>query len=81
MTFEQGRNDLDISDATMLQNIVTENKILPRGSSAATCIISLITLKYTQSNSVCYVQGRPDHRRRRRPAEPHPLHPPGRPQG
>ena len=41
-------------------------------------IVALITLKYTQSNSVCYRERRPGHRRGRRPAEPHPLHPPGR---
>ena len=81
VTFEQGRNDLKIDDATMLQNIVTENQICREAASAATCIIALIALKYTQSNSVCYVQGRPGHRRGRGPAEPHPLHPPGRQQG
>jgi len=55
ITFEQGRNDLQIS-AKLLKNIVTENKDLP-DSAVLDLIISLITLKYTQSNSVCYVAG------------------------
>ncbi len=50
--FEQGRNNLKI-DREMLKNIVTENKNLPE-SAVRDLIISLITLKYTQSNSVCY---------------------------
>ncbi len=54
VTFEQGRNELDIND-TLLQNIVTENTYLPE-SAKRDLIISLITLKYTQSNSVCYVK-------------------------
>ena len=53
ITFEQGRNDLVI-DNTLLKNIVTENKDIPDDKSVM--IISLITLKYTQSNSVCYVK-------------------------
>ena len=52
ITFEQGRNDLLI-DAEMLKNIVTENKELP-DSAKRDLLIALITLKYTQSNSVCY---------------------------
>ena len=52
ITFEQGRNEVKI-DKDMLANIVTENKNLPE-SAARDLIISLITLKYTQSNSVCY---------------------------
>ena len=52
ITFEQGRNEVKI-DADMLGNIVTENKTLP-DSAKRDLIISLITLKYTQSNSVCY---------------------------
>ncbi len=54
VTFEQGRNDLVIDD-TMLTNIVTDCKELPE-SAKHDLIISLITLKYTQSNSVCYVK-------------------------
>ncbi|MDD7295313.1 MAG: phosphoribosylaminoimidazolecarboxamide formyltransferase [Oscillospiraceae bacterium] len=54
VTFEQGRNNLDINDS-MLENIVTENKDLPEDKKHD-LLISLITLKYTQSNSVCYVK-------------------------
>ena len=52
ITFEQGRNNFKIN-RELLSNIVTENKNLP-DSAARDLIISLITLKYTQSNSVCY---------------------------
>lgn len=52
ITFEQGRNNFKI-DQALLSNIVTKNKNLPE-SAAIDLIISLITLKYTQSNSVCY---------------------------
>ena len=52
VTFEQGRNNVKI-DGNMLTNIVTKNKDLP-DSAKRDLIISLITLKYTQSNSVCY---------------------------
>ena len=52
ITFEQGRNNFKI-DRELLQNIVTENKTLPE-EAVRDLIISLITLKYTQSNSVCY---------------------------
>ncbi|WP_026525637.1 phosphoribosylaminoimidazolecarboxamide formyltransferase [Butyrivibrio sp. MB2005] len=55
VTFEQGHNDIEINDE-MLADIVTENKDLP-DSAKKDLIISLITLKYTQSNSVCYVKG------------------------
>ena len=55
ITFEQGRNDLKI-DSEMLKNIVTKNKNLPENAERD-LLISLITLKYTQSNSVCYVYG------------------------
>ncbi len=54
VTFEQGRNDLKI-DAEMLQNLVTDNKELPE-SAKQDLILALITLKYTQSNSVCYAK-------------------------
>ena len=54
VTFEQGRNNLKI-DESMLENIVTENKNLPEDKKHD-LLISLITLKYTQSNSVCYVK-------------------------
>lgn len=55
ITFEQGRNELVIDDA-FFSNIVTENKELPE-SAKIDLAISMITLKYTQSNSVCYVKG------------------------
>lgn len=55
ITFEQGRNELHINDE-LLSNLVTENKEIPE-SAKIDLIISLITLKYTQSNSVCYVKG------------------------
>ena len=54
ITFEQGYNSLDINEE-MLQNIVTENKVLPQ-QAKHDMLLSLITLKYTQSNSVCYVK-------------------------
>ncbi|MDY3030396.1 MAG: phosphoribosylaminoimidazolecarboxamide formyltransferase [Clostridia bacterium] len=54
VTFEQGRNELDINDE-LLSNIVTENKTLS-DESKRDLKIALITLKYTQSNSVCYVK-------------------------
>ena len=52
ITFEQGRNNFEINEA-LLSNLVTENKNLP-DSAKRDLIISLITLKYTQSNSVCF---------------------------
>ncbi len=52
ITFEQGRNNMKI-DRSLLKNIVTENRQLP-ASAERDLIIALITLKYTQSNSVCY---------------------------
>lgn len=55
ITFEQGRNELKVDDE-LLSNFVTANKDLPE-SARIDLIISLITLKYTQSNSVCYVKG------------------------
>lgn len=55
ITFEQGRNNFEINNA-LLDNVVTENKYLP-SSAARDLIIALITLKYTQSNSVCYALG------------------------
>ncbi len=54
ITFEQGHNDLDINE-TLLENIVTENKDIPQNAKLD-LLISLIVLKYTQSNSVCYVK-------------------------
>lgn len=54
ITFEQGRNSIRI-DETLLENIVTENRELP-DEAKRDMIVALITLKYTQSNSVCYVK-------------------------
>ena len=54
ITFEQGRNELKIDDE-LLSNVVTENKTMTE-EEKRDLIISLITLKYTQSNSVCYVK-------------------------
>ena len=54
ITFEQGRNEVEINDS-LLTNIVTKNKDIPE-SARHDMIISLITLKYTQSNSVCFVK-------------------------
>ena len=55
ITFEQGRNDLRIGE-DMLENLVTENKNLT-AEQKRDLVLCLITLKYTQSNSVCYAQG------------------------
>ena len=55
ITFEQGRNELAINADTMLTNWVTENKTVTE-EQKRDLIIALITLKYTQSNSVCYVK-------------------------
>ena len=54
ITFEQGRNNSKI-DASLLANLVTENKELPEDAKRD-LVLSLITLKYTQSNSVCYAK-------------------------
>lgn len=54
VTFQQGRNNFKI-DEELLSNIVTENKDLPQAAKID-MIVALITLKYTQSNSVCYVK-------------------------
>ena len=54
ITFEQGRNEVEINDS-LLTNVVTKNKDIPE-SARHDMIISLITLKYTQSNSVCFVK-------------------------
>ena len=54
ITFEQGRNNFEINDA-LLSNVVTANKELPE-AARRDMLLSLIALKYTQSNSVCYVK-------------------------
>ncbi len=56
VTFEQGRNELKIDETMLMQNIVTENKELTEDAKRD-LLIALITLKYTQSNSVCYAKG------------------------
>ena len=55
ITFEQGRNELKIDDE-LLSNVVTDNKEIPE-SAKIDLAIALITLKYTQSNSVCFAKG------------------------
>lgn len=55
ITFEQGRNELVIDDE-LLANVVTDNKEIPK-EAKIDLAIALITLKYTQSNSVCYAKG------------------------
>ena len=53
VTFEQGRNELKIDEEMLLQNIVTDNKTLTE-EAKRDLLVALITLKYTQSNSVCF---------------------------
>ena len=56
ITFEQGRNEVRLDDPSLFQNIPTQNKTFP-DEARRDLILALITLKYTQSNSVCYVKG------------------------
>ncbi len=55
ITFEQGRNEIDLNDDALFANIPTQNKEIPE-AARRDLVIALITLKYTQSNSVCYVK-------------------------
>ena len=55
VTFEQGRNEIKLDDPTLFENIPTQNKTFS-AEAKRDLIIALITLKYTQSNSVCYVK-------------------------
>lgn len=55
ITFEQGRNEIRLDDHKLFENIPTTNKIFPE-EARRNLVIALITLKYTQSNSVCYVK-------------------------
>ena len=55
VTFEQGRNEIDLTSDALFENIPTENKNFP-AEAKRDLMIALITLKYTQSNSVCYVK-------------------------
>lgn len=56
ITFEQGRNEVNLADDSLFQNIPTKNKTFTE-EAKRDLIIALIVLKYTQSNSVCYVKG------------------------
>ena len=56
ITFEQGRNEVRLDDPALFENIPTENKSFPE-EAKRDLMVALITLKYTQSNSVCYVKG------------------------
>ena len=55
ITFEQGRNEIDLNDPALFANIPTQNKTFT-DEARRDLVIALITLKYTQSNSVCYVK-------------------------
>jgi phosphoribosylaminoimidazolecarboxamide formyltransferase/IMP cyclohydrolase len=55
ITFEQGRNEVKLDDPALFENVPTQNKNFP-ADAKRDLIIALITLKYTQSNSVCYVK-------------------------
>ena len=55
ITFEQGRNEIRLDDPKLFEDIPTTNKIFPE-EARRNLVIALITLKYTQSNSVCYVK-------------------------
>ena len=55
ITFEQGRNEIRLDDPTLFENVPTQNKTFTE-EAKRDLIIALITLKYTQSNSVCYVK-------------------------
>ena len=55
ITFEQGRNEIRLNEPKLFENIPTTNKIFPE-EARRNLVIALITLKYTQSNSVCYVK-------------------------
>ena len=79
ITFEQGRNELNI-DKDFFSNVVTENKEIPE-SAKIDLAISMITLKYTQSNSVCYVKGRTGDRDWSGTAVTYPLYTSGRSEG
>ena len=56
ITFEQGRNEVRLDDPALFENIPTQNKLFPE-EAKRDLMVALITLKYTQSNSVCYVKG------------------------
>ena len=79
ITFEQGRNSLKI-DSRMLENMVTENKTLTDAQKRDLVLSSDYPEIHAVQQRVLRA-GRPGHRRGRRTAEPHPLHPSGRPEG
>ena len=56
ITFEQGRNEVRLDDPALFENVPTQNKSFPE-EAKRDLMVALITLKYTQSNSVCYVKG------------------------
>ena len=56
ITFEQGRNEVRLDDPALFENIPTQNKSFPE-EAKRDLMVALLTLKYTQSNSVCYVKG------------------------
>ena len=56
ITYEQGRNEVRLDDPALFENIPTQNKSFPE-EAKRDLMVALITLKYTQSNSVCYVKG------------------------
>ena len=55
ITFEQGRNEIKLNDPALFENIPTQNKTFTE-EARRDLMIALITFKYTQSNSVCYVK-------------------------
>ena len=79
ITFEQGRNELNI-DKDFFSNVVTENKEIPQDAKRDLAI-AMITLKYTQSNSVCYVKDGQAIGIGAGQAVPYPLYPSCRPEG
>ena len=79
ITFEQGRNEIKL-DESLLTNIPTKNQHFTE-EAKRDLIIALITLKYTQSNSVCYVKDGQAIGIGLGTAKPYPLHPTGRQQG
>ena len=79
ITFQQGYNNFEINEA-LLDNIVTRNKELPQ-QAKHDLLLALLTLKYTQSNSVCYVKNGQTIGVGAGQQKPHPLHPAGGQQG
>ena len=80
VTFEQGRNELNIDDDFFSNSRDRRIKNF-RSQPKIDMAIAMITLKYTQSNSVCFVKRRSGHRYRSRTAVTYPLHTSGRTEG